>query len=114
MRVLLVEDNADSALPLRMLLQLEGFDVEHALDGRAALEAAKRNPPAIVLCDLTLPDMLGTEVIAAIGPGPRCICVTGRSRSDVLAECLESGFHEILQKPIDLDELLRSLRVDRK
>lgn len=113
MRVLLVEDNQDSALPLQMLLQMEGFAVEHVVDGQHALAAAKREPPAVVLCDLTLPDMSGTDVITGIGPGPRCICVTGRTRADVLSSCLDAGFHEVLQKPIDLEQLLTTLRTLR-
>lgn len=62
-RVLLVEDNADLAEVTAWFIRANGLEVQSASSGRHALEIAARFHPEIVLCDLTLPDMSGLDVL---------------------------------------------------
>ena len=61
-RILVVEDNADGAATMRMLLQSHGYQVETALDGASGLSVAEKFGPDVVLLDIGLPDMDGEEV----------------------------------------------------
>src|SRR5579883_896238 len=69
-RILVVDDNHDSADMLAMLLRLEGHDCPCAYDGTSALEAARTLKPDAVLLDLTLPDLTGDEVASRIRESP--------------------------------------------
>lgn len=69
LRILVVEDHADSARMLKVLLRCEGHEARIARDGPTAIEAAKLYQPDVVLLDLTLPGMSGVEVAAKL----RCI-----------------------------------------
>jgi two-component system response regulator MprA len=63
LRVLLIEDDPDLAEATTAFLEAEGLDVRTVLSGREALETASAFQPELVLCDLSLPDMHGMEVI---------------------------------------------------
>lgn len=65
-RILIVEDNAALAYGLRNNLEIEGYEVEVAEDGRAGLEAAARHAPALVILDLMLPGMDGFRVLRTL------------------------------------------------
>src|SRR5437879_13901494 len=66
-RMILVVDDAVGLLDvLRILLKGEGFDVTTAQGGKAGLEALKANPPDIVLTDIKMPGVSGTEILAAV------------------------------------------------
>jgi CheY-like chemotaxis protein len=62
LRVLVVEDNADAAKMLKVLLKGEGHETWIALDGPGAIEAARAHRPDVILLDFTLPGMTGAEV----------------------------------------------------
>jgi CheY-like chemotaxis protein len=62
LRILVVDDNADTARMLEFLLKREGHETNIALDGPEAIAAAKRDRPDVVLLDLTLPGLSGVEV----------------------------------------------------
>lgn len=61
-RVLIVDDNRDTADTMAMLLRVQGYDVVVAYDGRSAISTAKRFDPDVVLLDLSLPDIDGYAV----------------------------------------------------
>ncbi|MDM0032119.1 response regulator [Variovorax sp. J22P271] len=61
-RILIVDDNVDSGVLLRMLLEMSDYAVEVALDGPSALDTFARRGPPIVVCDIGLPVMNGYEV----------------------------------------------------
>src|SRR5688572_29220726 len=70
-KVLIIEDNADLASGLRYNLELEGYDVQHADDGGAGLEAARAWHPDLIILDLMLPGMDGYQVLQAFRVGDR-------------------------------------------
>ncbi|MFO1431796.1 MAG: CHASE domain-containing protein [Candidatus Competibacteraceae bacterium] len=104
-RVLVVDDNQDSAESIAMLLQLQGHQVEFAFDGPSALEKAVGFQPDLVLLDLGLPGMDGYEVARRLRPRlPHTIlaAMTGWSSSEHRARSNEAGFDYHLVKPLDL------------
>jgi CheY-like chemotaxis protein len=114
LRILVVEDNRDSADSFRMLLELAGYSVIVAHSGPEGIDQAKRTAPDVVLCDLGLPGMDGFAVAEALRKEPctartRLIAVTGYGQEDVKKRALISGFDDHLLKPVDPDELLRRL-----
>jgi len=113
-RVLVVEDNVDSAESLRMLLELCGYEVALAQDGPHALELAQSLRPEVVLCDIGLPGMDGYQVAALLRERPelaslRLIAVTGYGLEDDRRRALACGFDAHLVKPVAPDLLLGEL-----
>ncbi len=110
-RVLVVEDNRDSAESLRMLLSAQGYQVALAYTGVEGVEAARIDQPDVVICDVGLPGMDGYAVARALRMNPgtakvRLIAVTGYGQFDDRARALASGFDTHLVKPADPEVLL--------
>jgi PAS domain S-box-containing protein len=105
-RVLVVDDNADAADSLALLLEMTGHTVRTAHDGEAAVAAAGEFRPHVVLCDIGLPKISGYEVCRRIrgqpwGRGLTLVAVTGRGMETDRRTALEAGFDHHLTKPVD-------------
>ncbi|MCC2670320.1 MAG: hypothetical protein K0Q72_2791 [Armatimonadetes bacterium] len=114
LRVLVIEDLADTAETLHDLLELWGYSVEVALSGVAGVEAARRWHPDVVLCDLGLPGMDGYEVARQLRLDPsirgvHLVAVTGYSGELVRQRTTEVGFDGHFIKPLDVEALRRFL-----
>ena len=111
--VLLIEDNVDARDALRVLLELDGYDVEAAGDGPQGIEIARAKTPAVALIDIGLPGMDGYEVARRLRTlaGPRCylVALTGYSDPEDRRRAEEAGFDAHVVKPVDPDELIRLL-----
>jgi PAS domain S-box-containing protein len=118
-RILVVDDNADTAHGLSELLGLLGHEVRTAQDGPSAIEAARAWRPEFVLLDIGLPGMDGYQVADRLrreGPGPGLviIAVSGYGRDEARRRSPESPFDHHLVKPIDFDTLADLIdRADR-
>ena len=114
-RVLVVDDNMDSAESLAMLLQIEGHDVWMAHDGPSALAAAREHRPEVVLLDIGLPaGMDGYEVVQRMRPEPglegaTIVAVTGYGQEEDRRRAADAGFDGHLVKPVDIQQLRRLL-----
>ncbi|WP_165219314.1 hybrid sensor histidine kinase/response regulator [Aquisphaera insulae] len=111
LRILVVEDNRDSAESLRMLLATRGYDVKLAFTGLEGLQSARSLRPDVVICDIGLPEIDGFAVARAIRDDPvtrdiRLIAITGYGRDDDKKRALDSGFDTHLVKPADPETLL--------
>ncbi|HET7797900.1 MAG TPA: ATP-binding protein, partial [Nevskia sp.] len=111
-RVLIVEDNADTARSLQMALGLAGHHVRVVDHGAAAMEAALQFEPEIVVCDVGLPGFSGYEVARQLRGNPKTahallIAVTGYGREEDRRLAREAGFDHHLTKPMDLAQLRR-------
>jgi CheY-like chemotaxis protein len=119
-RILVVDDNEDSAESMGELLQLSGNTVQSARDGLEALEAVARFEPHVVLLDIGLPKMDGYEVCQAIRRNqskrrPFVVALTGWGQDNDRRKSLEAGFDHHLVKPVSFDvlmQLLASLSID--
>ncbi|QEV99363.1 response regulator transcription factor [Microbacterium caowuchunii] len=111
-RVLIVEDEPDLADPLAYLLRREGFEVEVAEDGPSALSAFRDRGADIVLLDLMLPGMPGSEVsrhIRAESSVPIIMLTAKDSEVDIVVG-LELGADDYVTKPYSSRELLARMR----
>ncbi|GAB2514185.1 response regulator transcription factor [Microbacterium petrolearium] len=111
-RVLLVEDEPDLADPLAYLLRREGFEVEIAEDGDAALTAFRERGADILLLDLMLPGMPGTEVCRQVRTtsGVPIIMLTAKDSEIDIVVGLELGADDYVTKPYSARELLARMR----
>lgn len=113
-RILVVDDEPDSALTLAMLLQLRGHHADVAHDGAEALRQADAVEPDVVLLDIGLPGMDGYEVCRRLRERPRgrsmfIVALTGWGQEEDRRRTREAGFDLHLVKPVDPEELLRVL-----
>ena len=109
-RVLIVDDNADSAETMAMLLQIWGHDVQVAKDGPTALAVAAERRPEVVLLDIGLPGMTGYEVAQRLRALPEMadsvlVAVTGYGQEDDRRSTRAAGFALHLVKPVRPDVL---------
>jgi DNA-binding response OmpR family regulator len=108
-RVLIVEDNRDLAYGLRNNLEIEGYDVDVAVDGAEGLERAKSTRPDLVVLDLMLPKMDGFRVLRALrddGLTMPVLVLTARGEESDKVRGLKLGADDYLTKPFGLLELL--------
>jgi CheY-like chemotaxis protein len=113
-RVLVVDDNRDSAESLAALLGVLGHEVHAAHDGREALELARRLAPDLVLLDIGMPGMSGHEVARRLRADAGLsdtvlIALTGYGSDNDRRASREAGFDGHLVKPIDFEALERIL-----
>jgi len=112
MRILIADDDPQILRALRITLAARGYEVTVAADGRAALDAATRTHPDIVVLDLGMPGLTGIEVIQALRGWTRVpiLVVSGRSESWDKVEALDAGADDYVTKPFAADELLARVR----
>jgi signal transduction histidine kinase/CheY-like chemotaxis protein len=113
-RVLVVEDNRDSADTLCMVLSVSGYEVDVAYTGTDGLAAAQSRHPDAVICDIGLPGMNGYEIAMALRSDPantsmHLIAVTGYGGPEDRKRALEAGFDVHLVKPVPPTRLLSHL-----
>jgi signal transduction histidine kinase/CheY-like chemotaxis protein len=113
-RILVIEDNPDMALSMKMLLTHLGYQTELATNGTAGLELARQIRPHVVLCDIGLPGRNGYEVARELRSDPDTqqaylIAQSGYGADDDLRKSHDSGFDLHLVKPVDFRELQRVL-----
>jgi len=118
--VLVVDDEPSIRKVLQAHLQREGYEVETASDGAAALGLLDSTPCDLVISDLKMPGVGGLELLAyAVSnhPGLPVILITAHGTVDSAVEALKLGAHDYITKPFDLDEIRvaveKALRVER-
>ena len=112
-RILAVDDESSIRETLRSILETEGYAVEVAQDGREALDLFKNQNFDVVLCDVKMQGMDGIEVLVALrelAPDLPVIMISGHGTIDTAVESLRKGAYDYIQKPLDLNRLLVSLR----
>jgi CheY-like chemotaxis protein len=115
LRILVVEDDEDTAASLAMLVRMYGYEVDVAADGQSAWRAVEASQPDVVLLDLGLPKMDGWWVAKQIrkqcyGKRPFLIAMTGYERQTDQARSYEVGIDLHLIKPVEPDTLQQILR----
>jgi CheY-like chemotaxis protein len=113
-RVLVVDDQPVSAQTLMLLLEMEGYEVQLAGEGRDALRIAQTFRPHAVLLDIGLPDISGFEVASRLREEPHgqqalLIALTGYGERESRQRSAQAGFDVHMVKPADVDRLLALL-----
>jgi two-component system phosphate regulon response regulator PhoB len=112
-RILIVEDHPTMREAMRLVLEVEGFSIDEAADGKAALEAVREDPPDLVFLDLNIPGANGADVLVQLKNDPatadvRIIVVTatGEEGRD---QVMRLGADEYFTKPFSPIALLRTV-----
>jgi DNA-binding response OmpR family regulator len=111
-RVLVVEDEEDLATVVASYLQRDGHDVAYVLDGPAAIQSARRQPPDVVVLDLGLPGFDGVEVCRQLRTFSDCYVIMVTARADEIDKLigLSVGADDYLTKPFSPRELVARVR----
>ncbi len=111
-RVLVVDDEPQIVRALVINLRARKYEVDAAPDGATALQLAAARHPDVIVLDLGLPDMDGSEVIKGLRGWTRVpiIVLSARQASDEKVEALDAGADDYVTKPFGMDELLARLR----
>jgi len=118
-RVLIVDDNPDMRKSLGRILEMNGSEIRHAVDGAEAVEQCRDWGPDAVILDIRMPRMNGTEAYWEVRrgrPDLLVVLMTGfadaldEANQKILAEACEDQRVELMLKPLDLERLLALLR----
>jgi DNA-binding response OmpR family regulator len=114
-RILIVDDEPNIVISLEFLMKREGFAVEIAADGEAALEALAGSAPDLVILDVMLPKMNGFEVCQQIRANPRwrgirILMLTARGRDREIAKGLGLGADAYVTKPFSTGDLVAQVK----
>ncbi len=111
-RILVVDDEKQLLRALRINLTARRYEVITAQDGATALDAAARHVPDLVVLDLGLPDMDGTDVIAGLRGWTKIpiLVLSGRTDAGDKVDALDAGADDYVAKPFSMDELLARIR----
>jgi CheY-like chemotaxis protein len=112
-KVLVVEDHHDTSFLLCRLLKMEGYEVEHAIDGMVGFTTATSAHPDLIVTDIQMPRMDGIEMIRRIRESPISgtpIIVMSAYGKRLINDAIEAGADAYVEKPIDLDNLLATIK----
>jgi two-component system, OmpR family, KDP operon response regulator KdpE len=111
-RILVVDDEPQLLRALRINLSAHSYEVVVAADGANALEAAAKHVPDLVVLDLGLPDMDGTDVIAGLRGWTKTpiLVLSGRTDAGDKVAALDAGADDYVTKPFSMDELMARIR----
>jgi DNA-binding response OmpR family regulator len=115
-RVLIVDDNPDSATIMRGILAPRGYDVSTVTNGKAALEMIQDNPPDLVLLDVMMPEMSGLEVLQRVKEDVGTarlpvILVTAKTHDDDVLNGYQYGADYYITKPFTAKQLLYGIEL---
>ena len=112
MKVLVVDDEPALARALAINLRANGWEVVTAANGRSALEAAADEHPDVVVLDLGLPDVDGTQVITGLRGWTKVpiVVLSARQHGEDKVEALDLGADDYITKPFAMNELMARLR----
>jgi two-component system, chemotaxis family, CheB/CheR fusion protein len=119
-RILIIEDNFDSAETLKALLEMQSHTLEVAYDGKSGIEKSSTFTPEVIICDIGLPgDLDGYDVAKIIRENERLkpitlIALSGYGQKEDVQKAIESGFDFHLVKPPDFDKLFRLIAETEK
>ncbi|PXF30951.1 transcriptional regulator [Pokkaliibacter plantistimulans] len=112
-RVLIIDDEPQIIRFLRIALQSEGYEVLSAENGSEGIRQAALGNPALIVLDLGLPDMDGTEVLKWLREWSQTpvLVLSVRSREDDKVQALDAGAHDYVTKPFGIQEFMARVRV---
>lgn len=118
-KILIIEDDKSTRDNLGTILRMEGFAAIGAADGRCGLDAARRENPDLILCDVMMPDLGGHEVLAQLRENPATagtpfIFLTARGERNDIRSGMNLGADDYLIKPATATEVLAAVNARLK
>ena len=108
-RILFVEDNANTAMAMKAVLELQGHKVETAQNVAEAVAKLDSNSYDLLISDISLPDGTGYDVIARVPKPVKAIGLSGYSSEMDKEEAIRRGFSEYLTKPFRKEDLFEAI-----
>jgi CheY-like chemotaxis protein len=108
-RILFVEDNANTAMAMKVVLELRGYNVETAKNVAEAVAKLEANSYDLLISDISLPDGTGYDVIARSPKRVKAIGLSGYTSETDKEEAMRRGFSEYLTKPFRNDDLFGAI-----
>ena len=112
-KILVIDDERSIRNTLKDILEYEKYEVDLAEDGSKAIEKVKAAEFDIILCDIKMPGMDGIEVLAQLNeltPDTPVVMISGHGNIDTAVESIKKGAFDFIEKPLDLNRLLITIR----
>ena len=113
MKVLIVDDERAIRYSLKEILEMENYQVELAENGLEGLQKAQKEKYDAIFCDIKMPEMDGIELLGKIieeGIESPVIMVSGHADINIAVECIKKGAFDFIEKPLDLNRILITLK----
>jgi two-component system response regulator FixJ len=110
--VFIVDDDSAVRDALRLVFEMDGYQVTAFPDGGSFLAAARLRTPSVVVLDVHMPGRSGLEVLQELGPhyGAPVFMISGQGDIPMAVEAIRQGAHDFLEKPFDADTVLTRIR----
>ncbi len=113
MKVLIIDDERSIRNSLGEILCDEGYEVEKAEDGAAAIALVEKEKFDVIFCDIKMPGMDGIEVLEkfmSMGIDAAVVMISGHGDIETAVECIKKGAFDFVQKPLDLNRILITIK----
>ena len=113
MKILVVDDERSIRNTLKEILEFEGHTIAVAEDGKQGLEMALNEAYDAIFCDIKMPNMDGLEMLTALADSENetpIIMISGHGDIDTAVDCIKKGAYDFIQKPLDLNRILITLK----
>ena len=112
-KILVIDDERSIRNTLKDILEYEKYEVDLAEDGKKGLEMVKQTEYQIILCDIKMPGIDGIEVLEQLqvmAPDTPVVMISGHGNIDTAVESIKKGAYDFIEKPLDLNRLLITIR----
>lgn len=113
MKILVADDERSIRNTMKEILEYEEHEVALAENGAVAVKMLKEKPYDLVFCDIKMPEMDGIEALEKmqeINPDVPVVMISGHGNIDTAVECIKKGAYDFIEKPLDLNRILITLR----
>ena len=113
MKILIVDDERSIRNTMKEILEFEGHSISLAENGKKGLEMALSDNFNVIFCDIKMPEMDGMEMLANLvqnGCESSIIMISGHGDIDTAVDCIKKGAFDFIQKPLDLNRILITLK----
>ena len=113
MKLLVIDDERSIRNSLKEILMDEGYEVDVAENGASGVELALKEKYSVIFCDIKMPQMDGIEVLDRLvseGVDSAVIMISGHGDIDTAVECIKKGAFDFIQKPLDLNRILITIK----
>ena len=113
MKILIIDDERSIRNSLKEILADEGYDVDVAENGAQGCEMADKEKYNVIFCDIKMPEMDGMEVLdrlTQMGIDSAVVMISGHGDIDTAVDCIKKGAFDFIQKPLDLNRILITIK----
>jgi len=113
MKILIIDDERSIRNSLKEILADEGYDVDVAENGAQGCAMVDKEKYSVIFCDIKMPEMDGMEVLDRLGQmgvDSAVIMISGHGDIDTAVECIKKGAFDFIQKPLDLNRILITIK----